>query len=49
MCFLACFRNRYKLNKNQDSGGDLTNVQYKPIWDCHDECPLYNEHILKKN
>jgi hypothetical protein len=21
-------------------GGDLTNVQYKPIWNCHNESPL---------
>jgi hypothetical protein len=32
----------------RDSGGDLTNVQYKPIWNCHKESPLYNEHILIK-
>jgi hypothetical protein len=26
--------------------GDLTNVQYKPIWNCHNESHLYNEYIL---
>jgi hypothetical protein len=28
--------------------GDLTNVQYKPIQNCHNESPLYNEYILIK-
>jgi hypothetical protein len=31
-----------------DGGADLTNVQYKPIWTCHNKSPLYNEHILMK-
>jgi hypothetical protein len=32
------------------SGGDLTNVPYKHIWNCHNEFPLYNKYILiKKN
>jgi hypothetical protein len=22
-----------------NSGGDLTNVQYKPVWNCHNESP----------
>jgi hypothetical protein len=30
----------------RDSECDLTNVQYKPIWNCHNESPLYNEYIL---
>jgi hypothetical protein len=25
--------------RRRDSGGDLTNVQYKPIWNCHNESP----------
>jgi hypothetical protein len=33
----------------RDGGGDLTNVQYKPIWNCHNDFPLHNEHILIKN
>jgi hypothetical protein len=28
--------------------GDLTNVQYKPIWNSHNDSPLYNEYILIK-
>jgi hypothetical protein len=28
---------------------DLTNVQYKPIWNCHSESPLYNEYNLIKD
>jgi hypothetical protein len=32
----------------RDGEGDLTNVQYKPIWNCHNESPLYNEYILIK-
>jgi hypothetical protein len=28
--------------------GDLTNVQYKPIWNCYNESPLYNQYILIK-
>jgi hypothetical protein len=31
-----------------DGRGNLTNVQYKPIWNCHNESPLYNEYILIK-
>jgi hypothetical protein len=34
--------------RGRESGSDLTNVQYKPIWNCHNECPLYNEYILIK-
>jgi hypothetical protein len=34
--------------RGRDGGGDLTNVQYKPIWNCHYESPLYNEYILIK-
>jgi hypothetical protein len=34
--------------RGRDSGGDRTNVQYKPIWNCHNESPLYNEYILIK-
>jgi hypothetical protein len=30
----------------RDDVGDLTNIQYKPIWYCHSEFPLYNECIL---
>jgi hypothetical protein len=31
---------------SRSSGSDLTNVQYKPIWNYHNESPLYNEYIL---
>jgi hypothetical protein len=34
--------------RGRDNGGDLTNVQYKPIWNCDNESPLYNESILIK-
>jgi hypothetical protein len=34
--------------RRRDSGGDLTNVQYKPVWNCHNEYPLYNKYILIK-
>jgi hypothetical protein len=27
----------------------LTLKSYKPIWNCHNEFPLYNEYILIKN
>jgi alpha-L-arabinofuranosidase len=30
------------------NGGELTNVQYKPICNCHSEFPLYNEHTVIK-
>jgi hypothetical protein len=30
-------------------GVDLNNVQYKPIWNCHNESSLYKEYILIKN
>jgi hypothetical protein len=29
-----------------DGGGDLTNVQKNPIWNYHNESPLYNKYIL---
>jgi hypothetical protein len=35
--------------RGREGGSDLTNVQYKPIWNCHNESPLHNEHILIKN
>jgi hypothetical protein len=35
--------------RGRDSGGDLTNVQYKPIWNCHNESPLYNKYNLMVN
>jgi hypothetical protein len=31
-----------------DGGGNLTNVQYKAIWNCHNEYALYNGYILIK-
>jgi hypothetical protein len=34
--------------RGRDIGGDLTNVQYKPIWDCHNESLLYNKYNLIK-
>jgi hypothetical protein len=30
------------------SRGDLTNVEYKPIWNCHNESALHNENTLIK-
>jgi hypothetical protein len=36
-------------SRERDSGDDLINVQYKPIWNCHNESPPYSEHILIKN
>jgi hypothetical protein len=30
----------------RDGGGDVINVQYKPVWNCHTESPLYNKYIL---
>jgi hypothetical protein len=26
--------------RGRDNEGDPTNVQYKPIWNCHNESPL---------
>jgi hypothetical protein len=26
--------------RGRDDGGDLINVQYKPIWNCHNESPV---------
>jgi hypothetical protein len=34
--------------RGRDGGGDLTNVQHKPIWNCHNESCLYNKYILIK-
>jgi hypothetical protein len=33
-------------SRGRNGGGHLTNVQYKPIWSCHNESPLYKEYIL---
>jgi hypothetical protein len=35
--------------RGRDGGGDLTNVQHKPIWNHHNESPMYNKYILMKN
>jgi hypothetical protein len=35
-------------SRGLDSGGDLTNIQCKCIWNCHNESLLYNEYILIK-
>jgi hypothetical protein len=35
-------------SRQRDCGGNLTNVQCKPILNCHNESPLYNEFILIK-
>jgi hypothetical protein len=32
-----------------DGQGDLTNIQWKPIPNCHNESQLYNEYILIKS
>jgi hypothetical protein len=26
-------------SRGRDDGGDLTNVQHKPVWNCHNESP----------
>jgi hypothetical protein len=31
-----------------EGGGDLTNVKYKPNWNCYYESPMYNKCILIK-
>jgi hypothetical protein len=36
------------LFEGRDGGDDVTNVQYKPIQNCHNESPLHNEYILIK-
>jgi hypothetical protein len=35
--------------RGKDNGCDLTNIQYKPIRNCHYESPLCNKYILIKN
>jgi hypothetical protein len=54
---LLCSRNRTKKplaivlsragrgSRGRDSRGEMT----KTIWNCHNEFPLYNKHILIKN
>jgi hypothetical protein len=32
--------------RGRDGKGDLTNAQHKPIWNYHNEFPLYREYIL---
>jgi hypothetical protein len=29
-----------RVSRGRDGRGDLTNVQYKPIWNCHSETPV---------
>jgi hypothetical protein len=31
--------------RGRDGRGDLTNVKYKTIWNCHNKFPLYNKYI----
>jgi hypothetical protein len=31
--------------RGRDSGGDLTNVQYIPIWNCHNQSPPCTTNI----
>jgi hypothetical protein len=40
--------NCFKWGREEVKGRELTNVQCKPILNCHNECPLYNEYILIK-
>jgi hypothetical protein len=35
-------------SRGRYDGADLTNVQYKPIWNCHNKSLLYNEYVLIK-
>jgi hypothetical protein len=35
--------------RGRDGRGDLTNVQYKPIWNSQNKTPLHNDYILIKN
>jgi hypothetical protein len=37
-----CFKWGEEGVQERDSGGDLANVQHKPIWNCHNESP----HIM---
>jgi hypothetical protein len=34
--------------KRRKNGGDATNIQHKPKWNCRYEFPLYNEYNLIK-
>jgi hypothetical protein len=36
-------------SRGRDGGSDLTNVKDKPIWNYHNESPLYNKYILINN
>jgi hypothetical protein len=33
-------------SRGRDGEGHITNVQYKPFWNCHNEYPLYHEYTL---
>jgi hypothetical protein len=35
--------------RGRDAGGEQISVQYKTIWNCQYESPLYNKYILIKN
>jgi hypothetical protein len=37
-----------KESRGKDGGCDLTNVQYKPIWNSQNESFLYNEYMIIK-
>jgi hypothetical protein len=49
--FCNCFKWDWKRLELTGRNGedDLTNIQYKPIWNCHNEFPLYNEYKSNKN
>jgi hypothetical protein len=36
------------LGGGEDGGGNVTNVQHKPVWNCHNESFLSSKHILIK-
>jgi hypothetical protein len=37
-----------RMLRGRDGGGDLTNVQCEPMWNCHNEFPLHNKYIWIK-
>jgi hypothetical protein len=45
---IALSRAGRRLQSRGDDGGNLTNVQYKAIWNWHYESLLYNEYMLIK-
>jgi hypothetical protein len=47
--YCNCFKCGGEEVEGKRRGDDVTDVPYKPSWNCHYEFPPYNKYILIKN